>query len=37
MVIIEPDFTLKPISDDSDKFDLTFNKKLKKEIQVSMK
>ena len=30
MVITEPDFTLKPISDDSDKFDLTFNKRVKK-------
>lgn len=30
MVITEPDFTLKPISEDSDKFDLTFNKKVKK-------
>lgn len=30
MVITELDFTMKPISDDSDKYDLTFNKRVKK-------
>ena len=30
MTITEPDFIMKPISDDSDKFDLTFMKRVKK-------
>jgi len=30
MNIVEPDFTMKPCSADSDKFDLIFNKRVKK-------